>query len=563
MEGPPPTAGDARPGAAPRGGFLLDAALALVASLWVFSFAPRAEVLATAPGVVGMLAVIERARSTKRAVGYVLFFGTLVIGFGYRWLADTVRVFGELDVRVGAAAGLVSWLVLVAYGLWSTVHVVVFALLYRRLLARPLRPHPLATAALFVACEELPVRFLAWQAGYGAVESAPLRQLAEVGGVSLVSFALLCLAVPLHEGVRWALGLDAPPRARMRASLVSVALGLALFAVGWWRLSVVEAEDASAHEPVRVGLVQANVGSTAKREAERNGEDRAAASRAAYERGTRAAVAAGAELIVWPETALVEGARVWDAARGRLHPRATIDAHLAHLGYGFLAEVGADRTLLLGGYADEDRPRGPVRFNVALLREPQGASWSVYRKVKLMPFGERVPGQDTFASLRGLLPQSVPMSAGEADQPPLRWKARDLSVCAFICYEAIVPTFVAGLAGERRPDLLVNLTNDSWYGDTWEPHQHLAFSRFRAVEHRAPLLRATNTGISAVVSASGEVTHRLGVGEEGVVVADVPRVARRRTVYAASASIQPWVWIAVAVVLLARRGPAGGRPVRS
>jgi apolipoprotein N-acyltransferase len=332
-------------------------------------------------------------------------------------------------------------------------------------------------------------------------------------------------------------------------------VGLILFGAGWWRLSVVDAEDRAASDHVRVGLVQANVGSTAKRAAERG--DRGAEGRAAYERGTRAAAAAGAELIVWPETALVEGARLWDAAQHRLLPKTSIDAHLARLGYGFLAEVGAERTLLLGGYADEDRGAARVRFNVAMLREPGGAAWGIYRKVKLMPFGERIPGQDAIASLRGLLPQSVPMSAGEGDQPPMRWRARDLSVCAFVCYESIVPGLVASLAGERRPDLLVNLTNDSWYGDTWEPHQHLAFARFRAVEHRAPMLRATNTGISALVRATGEVTDRLGSGLEGVVVGDVPLVRRERTLYAATAAMQPWVWWAAAILLLAfRRRPA-------
>lgn len=532
-----------------RPGFLGDVLLALVASTWVLAFAPRAQVLAVAPGVVGMLALVERARTTRRAVLYVLLFGALAIGFGYRWLADTVRTFGELDARVGSAAGAVAGLVLVAYGLWSTVHIVVFAVLYRRGLGADRRPHPLATAALFVACEQLPVRFLPWQAGYGAVECAPLRQLAEWGGVPLVSLALLALAVPLAEGIRWALARGDGPPPRPRACLVSVAVGLVLYGLGWARLVAVDARSGPEVARVRVGLVQANVGSTAKRAAERDEGRRAADHRKAYERGTRAAAAAGAELIVWPETALVEGARLFAPGGSTLLPQATIDAHLDRLGYGFLREVGADRTLLLGGYADEDRGGRRVRFNVAMLREPGGASWSVYRKVKLMPFGERIPGQDTFAGLRDLLPQSVPMSAGEPDQPPLRWRKADRTVCAFVCYESIVPGLVASLAGERRPDLLVNLTNDSWYGDTWEPHQHLAFARFRAVEHRAPMLRATNTGISAVVSPTGEVVARLGWGEEGVVVADVPLVAAPRTFYAATAALQPWAWAVLGVLV--------------
>lgn len=543
----------------PRGGFAVGALLALVSSTWVLAFAPHAEVMATAPGFVALLVLLERCRKTRHAVGYVFLFGTVAIGFGYRWLADTVRVFGELDARVGSLAGPVSWLVLAAYGAWSTVHVVVFAVAYRAMLRSGRRPHPIAVATLFVGCEVLPLRFLAWSAGYGAVEVAPLRQLAEWGGVPLVSFAVLAMAAALHEGLRWAFARDVGPAPRPRAALVALGVGLAMYGAGWVRLRDVAAEDAAATSHVRVGLVQADVGSVAKRSAERDGGAPGAQNRAAYRRGTMKAVEAGAELVVWPETALVEGARVWDAAARRQRPRAAVDAHLAGLGYGFVAEAGARATLLLGGYEDEDVPgRGRVRFNVAMLREAGGERWSIYRKVKLMPFGERIPGQDALPSLKGLLPQSTPMSAGAPDQPPLRWEGRGLSLVAFVCYEAIVPTLVASLAGDTRPDLLVNLTNDSWYGDTWEPHQHLAFSRFRAVEHRTPMLRATNTGISAVVSATGEVTDRLGVGVEGVLVSDVVLVARPRTLYARTASLQPWVWglLAVAAVV------AGARRVR-
>jgi apolipoprotein N-acyltransferase len=97
----------------------------------------------------------------------------------------------------------------------------------------------------------------------------------------------------------------------------------------------------------------------------------------------------------------------------------------------------------------------------------------------------------------------------------------------------------------------VNLTNDSWYGDTWEPRQHLNFSRFRAVEHRRPMVRSTNTGISAFVDAAGDVVSRLAYDREGILVHDVPLVERPRTLYAVAAPWVPWIaWIAgVAIVV--------------
>ena len=145
------------------------------------------------------------------------------------------------------------------------------------------------------------------------------------------------------------------------------------------------------------------------------------------------------------------------------------------------------------------------------------------------------------------------MSPGTVDQPPLVWRAKGLSIATFICYEAIQPETVAALAGDRRPDLLVNLTNDSWYGNGWEPHQHLNFSRFRAIEHRAPLVRATNTGISAFVSATGEVLESLPYDEAGVLVRDVPIVDRGRTLYSRFAGWSRVLLISAAFVVLVLR----------
>ncbi len=174
--------------------------------------------------------------------------------------------------------------------------------------------------------------------------------------------------------------------------------------------------------------------------------------------------------------------------------------------------------------------------------------------MKLIPFGESMPGSSIFPSLASLLPQSFVMSPGSLGQPPLEWREQRLSIAAFVCYEAIQPETVVALAGGSRPDLLVNLTNDSWYGNTWEPHQHLNFSRFRAVEHRAPLVRSTNTGISAFVSATGEVLASLPYDTAGELVRDVPIVSRERTLYSRIAGgVRGSLAFAALVVLVGRR----------
>jgi apolipoprotein N-acyltransferase len=364
---------------------------------------------------------------------------------------------------------------------------------------------------------------------------------------------------PFHEWLRWAFAGSGAP-ARPRAAAVTFAIGLAIYAAGAVRAHQVAGEERAAARVVRVGVVQANVGSRTKREAEHERREQAKRTRQEYERGTREAAAEGADLVLWPETAL-DSVRLFDPAKGRFLSEEAISRSLRQNGYGFLEEVGRDRALLLGGYEDEPvagarDAKGKetfLRYNVAMLRPPGGGDWGLYKKVKLIPFGETMPGASVFPALDDLLPQQFKMTAGATDQPPLVWKRPDgdVSIVAFICYEDILPDLVADLAGGRRPDLLVNLTNDSWFGDTWEPHQHLNFARFRAVEHRAPLVRSTNTGISAVVDPTGEVVARLGVGEKGVLVRDVPLVARGRTPWERVGPRMLWLLLALGAFAVA------------
>jgi apolipoprotein N-acyltransferase len=486
-------------------------------------------VLATVPGAVGVLWLAERCRTWLRFVGWMCVFGAVGIGTGYHWLAQTVRDFGGLGVPA-------SWVVTAVFGVSGTVHAWIFGFFYRGMLARGRRPHPIVVAALVVAVETLPVRLFPWSAGHGAVDVPPLLQLAEWGGVPLVSFALYCLVVPVWEAIRSVFP-GATPEGRPGRAAACFALGAALFGLGLWRYRDVRAEDAAAKDTLRVSIVQANVGSHAKRDATTGRAESRLRSVAAYERGTRKAVAEGAELVVWPETAITAAVPLRDALQ--------TNSFLARsdVGFGFLNELGRDRGFLVGVYeAVQDRvthgtQRNESRYNDAALRQAgdRNATWTKYRKVFLIPFGEAMP----FGLMKERLPQGFEMLAGKMPQEPLEF--RGVRIVPFLCYEGILPEHVRALAGGRRPHLLASLTNDSWFGDTWEPWQHLNFTRFRAVEHRAPMVRATNTGVSAFVNAAGDVESLLGVGEEGVLTSDVPLAHRGETLYARFGFRFPWL----------------------
>ncbi|MDJ0973503.1 MAG: apolipoprotein N-acyltransferase [Planctomycetota bacterium] len=525
--------------------------LLLCMLLWVGAFTRDPMVLATVPGVLGFIAVVERARTTKQAFLILSLFGAIAIGTGYSWLADTMQLFGGL-------APIPSYLATALFGVLGMAHGWVFIFVYRAMLARGNRPHPMSTAILICAVESIPgIRFFPWMVGHGAVNNAPLVQNAEWGGVSGVSFALLCLIVPFYEWIRWAFA-STRTTARPKAALLTFAVGVGLYGWGMWRYADVNDAVREAEQTLRVGIVQANVGSVDKRAAENGVVNKDVLARRAYERGSREAADKGAELIVWPETAVTLPVPF------SLGPRQA-DGYLANNGYRFIRELGQERAFLCGMYERyntrrtqpmDGRRRGVDRYNTAALRQPGGidAEWTTVRKVYLIPFGEYMPfglPEEQF------LPQNFKMRAGEGGQKPLYYRERTL--VPFLCYEGILPDHVREACAGEAPDILVSLTNDSWFGDTWEPWQHLNFTRFRCVEHRAPMVRATNTGISAFVTPSGDVVKMLGLGltdekrgNPEVLMHDVRLVDHGRTIYASFGYMLPYaLWVLALLGLLA------------
>jgi apolipoprotein N-acyltransferase len=118
-----------------------------------------------------------------------------------------------------------------------------------------------------------------------------------------------------------------------------------------------------------------------------------------------------------------------------------------------------------------------------------------------------------------------------------------------ICYEDILPSFVNSMVAHAKPDLLVNMTNDAWFGDSTEPWIHLALAKLRAVEHRRFLVRATNSGVSAIVDAAGRVTTHGATFDTEAIPGDVAFLSGG-TVYEAIGNV-PWWIAAVAIGLMA------------
>jgi apolipoprotein N-acyltransferase len=205
--------------------------------------------------------------------------------------------------------------------------------------------------------------------------------------------------------------------------------------------------------------------------------------------------------------------------------------------------------LITGAARAEQRGGTQNVYNSIRVIGDDGAILSTYDKVHLVPFGEYLPFQDFLESLgfQQLTKVRGGFTPGTAQ--------RSLSVprlplaAPLICYEVIFPGLI--LAEGRRPSLLLNLTNDAWFGITPGPYQHFAQSRLRTIEEGLPLVRSANNGISAVVDPYGRVTSMLPLGREGVLDATLPQ-SIPAPIYARIGDIPVFVSVFVLIFILWR-----------
>jgi apolipoprotein N-acyltransferase len=200
-------------------------------------------------------------------------------------------------------------------------------------------------------------------------------------------------------------------------------------------------------------------------------------------------------VIIWPETAI---------------PPSLVNAPVAiDQIRNLLATYPKNSVLLAGALLYDDSGPTPGYTNSAVIYDQTGAIISRYDKAHLVPFGEYIPFQKyvplgPVAQFEGLKPGPSP---AQLEAPGI------LPFVPFICYEVIFP----GTTKSLKPRWLVNLTNDSWYGDTAGPRQHLALARARAVETGLPMVRVAGTGISAIIDTNGRVIQSLPFDKAGAI----------------------------------------------
>ncbi len=179
-------------------------------------------------------------------------------------------------------------------------------------------------------------------------------------------------------------------------------------------------------------------------------------------------------------------------------------------------------------------------FNTAHLIEKDGRVLGTYHKNYLLMFGEYIPYADKFPWVYEVLPEAGNLTRG-TEIKTLSFRGYELG--PIICYEDILPRYVRDLS-KLRPHVLLNVTNDAWFGKTAEPMLHLALAMMRTVEHRKWLIRSTNTGVSAFVDPNGRMVQNTSIYEPEILRQSVAMMPQTRTIYSYIGDLLGWISVA-------------------
>jgi apolipoprotein N-acyltransferase len=451
---------------------------------------------------LALLLQLTLAVKPSQAFSYGYLFGLGMFGAGVNWLHISINQFGGISL-IGAL--LITLLLVLFLALYPAI------VMYcgRRYFAKSGRaPYLFAVCAMWILSEWARAWIFTgfpWlQIGYAHTDS-PLAGLAPVAGVygtglaGIISSALLVLLFHTRAGVKY-----------------TVTGCLILLWSAAWLLTDIHWTRDTGRE-ISAALVQGAVPQALKWQ-----PDYRQSSFDLYVNLSDPYL--GYDLLVWPETALPV---LYSAAGDYLDQLHTMAA-------------AADSSLLTGLPVDDiDTGR---YFNSAIMLNDD---ISFYHKRHLVPFGEYLPLRSILGKVLEFL--DIPMSdfsSGKAGQPVLMTKRFTAGIS--ICYEATFGNEIIKALPEA--ELLVNISNDAWFGDSLAPHQHLQMARMRAIETGRYLLRSTNTGITAIIDAKGELVERSGQFTPSVTAGFIP-LLQGHTPYSYSGDL-PVILLCMLVLIL-------------
>jgi len=423
------------------------------------------------------------------------------------WVVFTMRTYGYLPWWQ-----CVSLLVLLAA--YLSLYTGLFSLALVRLGQKPVHLVLLAPV-LWVALEYIRSFLLTgftWgTVGYSQFNRLHIIQISDIFGVYGISFLVVLFNAAVYVLLlflaqkNWQ---DHP--VEKRQALLAVALPLILISLGLaygnMRIRAMDGAMAGALSP-RVAVIQGNI-------------DQARKWDPAFQIGTTkkyvdltlSVVPQQPELVVWPETATP----FYFEASPKL-TRLVTDA---------VRQAGI--RLLVGSPSVQRVAGSNAYYNSAYMVAPGGRATGRYDKVHLVPFGEYVPLKQVLSFVGKMVAQVGDFSSGDKGRT-LSWGENQPPIGVQICFEIIFPELSRSLV-KNGAGVLVNLTNDAWFGKSGAAYQHFSMAVFRAVENRRSLVRCANTGISGFVDPAGRIMARTALFEDAVLVRAVP-ILDEKTIY--------------------------------
>ncbi|OUR98583.1 apolipoprotein N-acyltransferase [Halobacteriovorax marinus] len=452
-------------------------------------------------------------QSVWREIFSVLAFSAGYNLLGYYWIPETLKVFGSISFPL-------NWFLGFFFSLIISPHLIIFVLLHRGYKKLSVKSSSVVSSvssrnivyalALTLVEYYTPQQFPAHM-GHSWMSLAPHLGLAPIFGAPLYSFLNFWLALSLISRIKQA-----------KTDYLCLSTFILVLILNFsFPLKDLAKQSEMKHN---LRLVQPNIGNFLKVSSE-NGK--VYAFKEVYDLYLDLSTKSSdkkIDLIVWPETAYP---RLLNSTRMKKDPRFT-----PRLIREVISRTGSE--LFTGGYdksSIQNEMFFETEYNSAFHFQRDGKLKDIFHKMKLIPFGEGLPF-GPFNQYLARYIQNISFFAS-GDKFTLFHTNRGTPFGAAICYEILFSSFIRDNLNsvKEQPDFLINLTNDSWYGRTAEPEQHLFLAKWRALEFQLPIVRMTNTGITSIIYPNGSETKRSKLFEIAVQDVEISTDKREKTVF--------------------------------
>lgn len=451
--------------------------------------------------------IVLGSNTSNRLYRDFFAFGVAFHLIAFYWLTHTFSNFGGFPSWISA-------LLLFAFAIISSLQMIFCAFLFKKLSKTPYHDNSLLGALskwhlllplAWGVSEFLFPKMFPWSLSHPQIKWEAFSALGEFLSTSVLSVIMLWITSHVVAIAREC------SRGNFKRFSIGTAILSTLLILGHTRNEQVRTAMNNS-TPLKVGVIQGNL------EAKQKGDIHyLEANIDRYQELSEQAVKSGVSLLIWPES--IVNTWVYESIENvrdtQADPYPTNTVPLLYGGLSVRLRTEQELEKIFSKPISEipeyeiRKQRIKKRFNSAIGIDTEGNVIGIYHKQVLMPFGEYIPYVDLIPWLSDISPRTGNFDFGDIKEP-IRFDSPKVSVAPLICYEDLVSTPSLD-AVDRGADILVNLTNDAWYGDTPASRQHHLLASWRAIETRRFFIRATNTGFSAVVNPLGQTVESLPV----------------------------------------------------